>query len=247
MVTLASDDPIARALTKAVKNGDVGGLQRLLNENDNLAAAAITDHKGRVRTPLHIVVDWPGYFPNGREVTRLLLDAGADPNKPTIGGRFAETPLHWAASNDDLDVAEVLIDGGADLETMGGCIAGGTALNNAVAFGCWHGARLLVQRGARVDLLWHAAALGLLGRIDELLTDSAPSPEELNDAFWQACHGGQLRAAARLLDAGADINSVPFHTEHTPLEIAVSPDTRRRELSKWLRQRGAQPARTQPA
>jgi uncharacterized protein len=29
-------------------------------------------------------------------------------------------------------------------------------------------ARLLVLRGARVDKLWHAAALGLLARVEEL-------------------------------------------------------------------------------
>jgi uncharacterized protein len=101
----------------------------------------------------------------------------------------------------------------------------------------------LVRCGARVDLLWHAAALGLSGRIDELLAASpAPTGEELNDAFWQACHGGQRRAAARLLDAGADINWVPFHTESTPLDIALNPDTRREELAGWLRERGGQPA-----
>jgi hypothetical protein len=59
-----------------------------------------------VRTPLHLVVDWPGYFPNGPEVALLLLASGADPNVPIIGGRFAETPLHRAASNDDPDVAD---------------------------------------------------------------------------------------------------------------------------------------------
>ena len=43
----------------------------------------------------------------------LLLEAGADPNDDT-GGDCPETPLHWAASSDDADVAAVLIDGGAD-------------------------------------------------------------------------------------------------------------------------------------
>jgi uncharacterized protein len=243
MATLASDDPVAGALIRAIKEGDVAALRHLLEDHEGLAAVGLADHKGSVRTPLHMVVDWPGYFPKGPEVARVLLQSGGDPNVPVIGGRFAETPLHWAASNDDLDVAEVLIEGGAALETMGGCIADGTALNNAVAFGCWHVARLLVRHGARVDLLWHAAALGLLERIDELLVARpAPTREELSDAFWQACHGGQRRAAERLLDAGADISWVPFHSESTPLDIALHPDTRREELAGWLRERGGQPA-----
>jgi hypothetical protein len=66
--------------------------------------------------------------------------------------------------------AVVLIDGGADLETPGGSI--GTPLDNAMGYGCWHVARLLVERGAPVGALWHAAALGMLPRLDELLAAS---------------------------------------------------------------------------
>ncbi|MGH3445405.1 MAG: hypothetical protein ACRDPB_08520 [Nocardioidaceae bacterium] len=40
----------------------------------------------------------------------MLLQAGADPNDD-CGGDHPETPLHWAASTDDVDVAAVLIDG----------------------------------------------------------------------------------------------------------------------------------------
>src|SRR5207237_5464784 len=99
----------------------------------------------------------------------LLLEAGADPNDDT-GGDCPETPLHWAASSDDADVAVVLIDGGADLETPGGSI--GTPLDNAIGYGCWHVARLLVQRGAPVGL-WHAAALGMLTTVEEFLKGRA--------------------------------------------------------------------------
>ena len=53
------------------------------------------------------------------------------------------------------------------LEQMGGervaeGVAGGP-LGNAGGYACWHVARLLVARGARVDALWQAAALGMLG------------------------------------------------------------------------------------
>jgi uncharacterized protein len=109
-----------------------------------------------------------------------------------------------------VDVAVVLIDGGADLETPGGSI--GKPLDNAIGYGCWHVARLLVERGAPVDALWHAAALGMLDRLEELLaTTPPPSEGNVNNAFWQACHGGQRRAAERLLAAGADINTSPAY------------------------------------
>ncbi len=136
-------------------------------------------------------------------MVRLLAQAGADPSAPVIGGGHSETPLHWAASSDDVDVADALIDAGADIEAPGASIAGGTPLDDAVGYGCWHVARRLVERGARVDRLWHAAALGMLARVEELLRGSpAPTPAEANDAFWQACHGGQRRAAELLLAAG---------------------------------------------
>ena len=112
------------------------------------------------------MADWPGYFPYGAQIVPLLIAAGADPNfrDPEPG---SETPLHWAASSDDVDVAAALIDGGADIEVPDGSI--GTPLDNAIGYGCWHVARLLVTRGARVDKLWHAGALGLLDRVEELL------------------------------------------------------------------------------
>jgi hypothetical protein len=72
--------------------------------------------------------------------------------------------LHYAESSDDADVAEALIGGGADVEKPGGSI--GTPLDNAVGYGCWHVARLLV---ARVDKAWQAAALGMVGRLDAIL------------------------------------------------------------------------------
>jgi hypothetical protein len=32
---------------------------------------------------LHLVADWPGYFPNGPQIAKLLIDTGADPDART--------------------------------------------------------------------------------------------------------------------------------------------------------------------
>jgi len=227
-------DQIAIELTLAIKGGNIPALERLLATRPGLAAEHITGRKGGTSTPLHFVTDWPGYFPNGPAIVRILIEAGADPNALTSPGK-PETPLHYAASSDDADVAEALIDGGADLEIPGGSI--GTPLDNAVGYGCWHVARLLVARGARVHKLWHAAALGLLPRVEELLTGEPPA-DELNAAFWQACHGGQRRAAELLLNQGADPVRIPgYASGQTPVEVAAALDTRRENLVGWLRER----------
>lgn len=234
-------DPLAQRLVSAIRSGDTSSLSGLLDAYPGLATTSLQDESGGRRTALHVATDWPGYFPNGPAVVRLLLDAGADPNAPCCDGPPSETPLHWAASSDDVEVAAALIDGGADIEAPGGSLTRGSPLGNAVGYGCWHVARLLVARGARVDTLWQAAALGLSDRMQEFLAASPPpGPDDINEAFWQACHGGQRRAAQLLLAHGADINAAPEYAfPQTPLEIAGALDTRRESVVRWLRELGA--------
>jgi ankyrin repeat protein len=194
-----------------------------------------------------VAADWPGYFPNGPAVVRLLIRAGADPNAAVTGSSHSETPLHWAARSDDVDVAGALIDAGADLESQGASIAGGPPLDDAVGYGCWHVARRLVERGARVDRLWHAAALGMTNRVEELLASTpAPTPDDINHAFWQACHGGQFRVAQQLLAAAPTSTESPTTPSRLPSTWAGGGlDTRREALVGWLRDRGAKPAQQQ--
>ena len=238
-MNLAPTDPLALRLTAAVHSGALDDLARLLDEQPELANARIAGRRGGWRTPLHLATDWPGYFPNGPAIVQLLIDLGANPSALSDDGP-SETPLHWAASSDDMEVAVVLIHGGADLEALGGSIAAGPPLANAVGYGCWNVARLLVARGARVDWLWQAAALGMHERVLDLLAaDPPPAQQELDGAFWQACHGGQLRMAAFLLARGADIHATPDYSEQTALEVAASIDTRREQLVNWLREHGA--------
>jgi ankyrin repeat protein len=236
--------PSAIRLTGAIRSGALDDLARLLDEQPELAMARIAGRRGGWRTPLHVATDWPGYFPNGPAIVRLLIEAGADPSAPSDDGP-SETPLHWAASSDDVEVAAALIDGGADIEAPGASIAGGGPLGNAVGYGCWHVARLLVDRGARVDSLWQAAALGMVERVEELLgADSPPTQEELDEAFWQACHGAQRRMAELLLARGAELNAIPGYSDQAPLDIAGGTDTRRDQLVRWLRERGATSAKS---
>lgn len=234
---LRHDDPVAVALGEAIRRGDVAGLEELLRDHPGLASARVEGAKGGSGTPLHTAADWPGFFPGGAKVVSVLIAAGADANARTEGGS-PETPLHWAASSDDLEVAEALIEGGADVNAPDGSI--GTPLANAVGYGCWQVARRLVDRGAKVETLWQAAALGLMPAVEAFFAAApGPTPEEVHHAFWQACHGGQPRAAAYLLAGGADINWVPDYAKEPPLGIASGLATRWDILVSWLREQGA--------
>jgi hypothetical protein len=225
------------ALVVAIRSGDVASIARILDGSPDLASSALGGDQG-ARTALHVVTDWPGYFPHGPEVVRMLINSGADPNARNPGKRCAETPLHWAASSDDVDVASALIEGGADLKAAGGSI--GTPLGNAVGYACWHVARLLVARGAKVDALWLAAALGMMARLEELLDQpTAAEAKKLSQAFWHACAGGQRRAAGVLLARGAELNWIPTYAKGTPLDAACGLGTGQQNVISWLRSQGA--------
>lgn len=79
-----------------------------------------------------------------------------------------------------------------------------------------------------------------------LATEPGPTADEVNEAFWQACHGGQFRAAQRLLERGPDLNYRPGYSDNPPIEIAVQVDTRRQQLVEWLQAHGAQATPPQP-
>ena len=241
MTTIDTEDPLAVAVVQAIHTGDLAALKRLLRDNAGLATARLGDDDpdGMSRTLLHVVTDWPGHFPNGVATVDTLIEAGADVNA-RFHGPHTETPLHWAASSDDVDVLDALLDAGADIEAPGGVIGNGTPLADARAFGQWRAAHRLVERGAETTLQ-DVATLGLMDRLEGYFaSDAPPSAGEVSVAFWGACHGGQPCAAEYLLERGADLNWVPPWENLTPLDAARRSDAV--ELVEWLRARGAKSA-----
>jgi uncharacterized protein len=70
MTTIAGDEPIAIAVTDAIRAGDVAALTRLLEDDPSLATVRIVggdcdddQATDAGRTLLHIATDWPGNFP----------------------------------------------------------------------------------------------------------------------------------------------------------------------------------------
>jgi hypothetical protein len=238
-VNLESSDRRAVALVAAIHDGDVEALQRLVSDDPALATARVVDARGVGRTLLHVVADWPGHRPQGARAVAILVAAGADVDARLrhAGPHGApETPLHWAASTDDVAVLDALLDAGADIEAPGAVLTGGTPLSDAVVFAQWHAARRLVARGATTTV-WQAAALGLLDRVQAAYGNGALAGRDVTNAFWHACRGGQHATAAWLLERGADLNWVG-HDGQTACDVARGDAG----LLQWLRAHGARPA-----
>ncbi|MFD4673387.1 ankyrin repeat domain-containing protein [Lentzea sp. NPDC058450] len=199
------DDPLAVAVVTAIRTGDVPALGQLLADHPGLATTRIVDDHGHARSLLHVLTDWPARCPNGARSVAVLVEAGADVNA-RFEGPHRETPLHWAASADDVEVLDALLDAGADIDADGAVIGGGSALADARAFAQWSAARRLVERGAAVTLA-DAATLGLRDQVEILLAGA--SQEELDVAYWGAGQGGQRECAELVAAAGADVAWVP--------------------------------------
>ncbi|GAA2664210.1 ankyrin repeat domain-containing protein [Streptomyces vastus] len=247
METFDSQDPLSVAVTEAIRGGDVAALRQCLAEHPGLATARIVERGSGAgsRTLLHIAADWPGHFPHGPAVVATLVAAGADPNA-RFEGAHSETPLHWAASSNDVPMLDALVQAGADIEAPGAVIGGGTPLADARGFGQWRAAHRLVELGARTTIE-DAATLGLLDRVKIFIEGPGPADDKpadhdpvdhdaLTRAFWGACHGGQLATAEYLLEHGAERDWIGYD-DRTPLDIARAADAD--AVVHWLREQGA--------
>lgn len=228
------EDPLARFVS-AIKRGDVEEVTRLLGGDPALATTVIDS-----RPPLHLYADAPGHRPRAAAMVTALVAAGADLNAPVLGAGHQETALHWAASNDDVELIDALLDAGADIECAGSSIGGGSPIQSALGYAQYEAVRRLWERGARICLS-HAAVLGLMDQVAELTGEQLAEPEgaeEIRGAFWNACRAGRIEAARYLLAHGADLNWPAPWDGATPLDAAIRQD--RADMVAWLRERGAQ-------
>ena len=147
-------------------------------------------------------------------------------------GAFCLTPLHTAARFGRDDLAEVLIDRGADVGA-GDEPARNTALHIAAQYGNVAVARVLVTRGANVN------APNKYGRTS--LHDAVSGLAGTSDLE------GRLQVARLLLSRGADLNARA--SGRTPLDEAAGPSDNRangERMTELLLSAGATPRTVDP-
>lgn len=230
----AAAQPPRIPLVEAVKAGDAGAVEALIEAGADVGAAepdgttalhraAHHDDLGLARRLLDAgaaadAANRYGVTPLALAATngsagmlRLLLDAGADPDRATGDG---ETPLMTAARTGAAPAVAVLLEHGAAVDAVEGW-RGQTALMWAAAQDQAAAAAALVAAGADVRArsaggftpLLFAAREGSRQALDVLLAAGADPGDALPDgtsALGMAVYNAQYETAARLLAAGAD-------------------------------------------
>ena len=129
---------LGKLITEAAKKDEVAVVEALLRRGVNVSELLSSG-----ATPLDIAAS-----SGALNVVRALLDGGADPNKTARSG---SSPLEDAALRGWSSIAAVLLDHGARLNEVNSD-SGKTALYAAASFGKGEVVRLLLQRGADVNL-----------------------------------------------------------------------------------------------
>lgn len=243
---------------KAISAGDVQSLKRLLQQFPGLANHRLAaDRLGNQNTLLHectgmATLSWATTAP---EIAQLLIDAGADVNatEKILGG---ETPLIHAVSVNNVPVAKVLLENGADTEQQG---RHDGSIDTALGYALFDGTdtrleqferncpELLLDYGAKCYLPFAAALAkslhGYFSESGQLLPHASPLADRqmvLQQGLLFAAKYGQLESAKLLLEQGAEINAcIPFfHFNATALHLACE-NGERLAMVEFLLEKGA--------
>jgi ankyrin repeat protein len=159
-----------------------------------------------------------------REVVRQLLAAGADPNAFFVhDGEWLQVALYGAAGiAGDPELTKLLLDAGADPTDDREGYHGNEVLYHACEFRDPTCAMLVIDAGARQDLVDYDLGRALNFPNPEMIEmfcthGARASSANLHQAVWRR---RPPRTVAALLDAGAPIDAADEHGR-TALQIAV--------------------------
>ena len=170
------------------------------------------------------------------EAVRALLQQGADPNAAQPDGL---TGLHWAALNDELGIAEILLYAGATVSPVTR-VGGYTPLHLASQSGHGVVARALLEAGADanaytttgVSSLHFAAQADAAEAILALIEHGAEV--DARDTFSNrtplmfAAYRGAVEATEALVRADADVSATTAVKDYVEISAAASTDRARR-------------------
>ena len=163
-------------------------------------------------------------------------DLRSDLDAPAFG--FDAPALVFAVGMGRLDVAEVLLEAGADIDAKSAWDGGPwSALHHAV---CNHpeSVEFLLAHGATIDV-HSAAGLGRLDLLRQFLDDDPGSVHLPGPDGQQPLHmAADVATVDLLLDRGADFDATCIDHHSTPAQWAIA---RRPEVARTLLDRGARP------
>ena len=220
----------------AIVAGDLDGLTRLLRDVPAIVHARSTrEHRS---TLLHYVSangveDFRQKTPkNIVEITRLLLEAGAEVNAESeaYGGgsttlELTATSVHPERAGVQENLMSLLLEHGAAIDSAAKAGKGQFLVNACLANGRGKAAEFLAQHGARLDLEG-AAGTGRLelvrGYFDERgsLKPSA-TQQQMKDGFAWACEFGHTGVVEFLLQKGVAVDEKLRHGGVTGLHWAA--------------------------
>lgn len=235
----AHGDSPFEAAADAVVHGDVATLERLLSTDPALVRAR-SERVHRATLLHYVAANGVEDFrqrtpPNAVTVARLLLERGADVDAlaSSYGADRYQTTMnllvsstHPASAGVQSLLVETLLDFGAAIDGLDG---DSSPLMTALAFGYRDAAETLVERGARVDGIVAAAAMGRADLVARMMLDGStlapgtrlvgpiwfrlPADPKLHIelGFVWACKLGRADVAHLMLDRGVSPHARDNH------------------------------------
>jgi len=219
------NDAVKKQFFDAIKNGNLAQVKQFLQQDSSLAKTS--DKKNR--TAILFAV-----YAKHKDIAELLIASGVEPNifEAAATGRVdrvrellkqqpelirAYSPDGWTALHlnfNDLEMAKLLIDSGADLNVNSKNKLHATPLQGAAASNWIELAKLYLSRGANVNC----------------------RSEEGGSPLHEAAGNGFIEFARLLIDNGADVNQRDDNGK-TPLTLAL--EYKKPEIAKLLQEHGA--------